>query len=78
MVVTGVSYDILPPNLLLPRTGMPEAQQLQASAVPARAGLGVVSPLGTGVDQVWQRLVAGESGISRIPYETLPEASTQA
>ncbi len=29
-------------------------------------GMGMVSPLGCGVDKVWQRLVAGESGIKTI------------
>src|SRR5262245_61486432 len=29
-------------------------------------GLGVVSPLGNNVDTLWQKLVAGESGIDKI------------
>ena len=29
-------------------------------------GMGIASPLGLGVDHVWQRLIAGESGISAI------------
>lgn len=29
-------------------------------------GMGIVSPLGVGIDHVWKRLIAGESGISAI------------
>ena len=29
-------------------------------------GMGIVSPLGCGVDKVWERLINGESGIAAI------------
>ncbi|MEH6578727.1 MAG: beta-ketoacyl-ACP synthase II [Amphritea sp.] len=38
-------------------------------------GMGLVSPLGCGVASVWQRLIAGESGIGTIK-EALPESLT--
>ena len=36
-------------------------------------GMGLVSPLGCGVDKVWQRLVAGESGIKTITRFNIEE-----
>ncbi|MEP0073228.1 MAG: beta-ketoacyl synthase N-terminal-like domain-containing protein, partial [Marinomonas sp.] len=32
-------------------------------------GMGLVSPLGLGVESVWQRLIRGESGISKLPTD---------
>jgi 3-oxoacyl-[acyl-carrier-protein] synthase II len=29
-------------------------------------GMGLVTPLGAGVEHVWKRLIAGESGVSAI------------
>ena len=29
-------------------------------------GLGIVSPIGTGIDAVWRRLINGDSGAGRI------------
>ncbi|MFO7145317.1 beta-ketoacyl-ACP synthase II, partial [Arthrospira sp. PCC 8006] len=31
-------------------------------------GLGIVSPLGCGVEHVWARLIKGESGLARITH----------
>ncbi len=36
-------------------------------------GMGIVSPLGCGVDRVWKRLIAGQSGIRVLPEEITRE-----
>lgn len=36
-------------------------------------GLGVVSPLGCGADLVWERLIAGRSGLRRLPDEVVSD-----
>lgn len=36
-------------------------------------GLGVVSPLGCGVDLVWARLIAARSGVRRLPQEVVSD-----
>jgi 3-oxoacyl-[acyl-carrier-protein] synthase II len=36
-------------------------------------GLGIVSPLGRGVEAVWQRLGAGRSGVRRLPDALVPD-----
>jgi len=36
-------------------------------------GMGVVSPLGTGVEPVWQRLLAGQSGLRELPEHVVAD-----
>jgi len=36
-------------------------------------GMGIASPLGCGVETVWQRLLAGQSGLRRLPDEMVSE-----
>ncbi|WP_309642790.1 beta-ketoacyl-ACP synthase II [Phenylobacterium sp.] len=40
-------------------------------------GLGVVSPLGTGAEIAWSRLIAGQSGLSRIPVDLAADVPAQ-
>jgi 3-oxoacyl-[acyl-carrier-protein] synthase II len=40
-------------------------------------GMGVVSPLGVGVEHVWQRLLAGESGVAAIQSFDVSEMSSK-
>ncbi|MCP3129176.1 beta-ketoacyl-ACP synthase II [Shewanella sp. KJ2020] len=40
------------------------------------SGVGVVSPLGVGADRVWQRLLAGQSGIRNLPKDVADGTGT--
>ncbi len=40
-------------------------------------GLGVVSPLGTGTEAAWARLIAGQSGLRRLPADLAPDVPAQ-
>lgn len=40
-------------------------------------GLGAVSPLGVGVETAWTRLLAGRSGITRLPPDLAPDVPAQ-
>lgn len=39
-------------------------------------GMGAITPLGCGVEQVWQRLLAGQSGIRQLPQEFIQDLPT--
>ncbi|NWB47751.1 beta-ketoacyl-ACP synthase II [Pseudomonas gingeri] len=38
-------------------------------------GMGALTPLGCGVEQIWQRLLAGQSGIRQLPAELIGDLS---
>jgi 3-oxoacyl-[acyl-carrier-protein] synthase II len=40
-------------------------------------GMGVVSPLGVGAEMVWSRLLAGRSGLRRLPQDFAPDVPCQ-
>lgn len=40
-------------------------------------GMGLVTPLGTGLETVWQRLLAGRSGIVRLPEDVVLDLPTK-
>lgn len=40
-------------------------------------GMGAVSPLASGVEETWRRLIAGKSGIRRLPEEDVPDVDAK-
>lgn len=52
--------------------GCPPAVSVRRVVV---TGLGLVTPLGVGVAKVWERLLAGETGVRKLTPEQLPEVN---
>jgi len=40
-------------------------------------GMGIVSPVGTGVDNAWQNVVAGKSGVRKITEFEVDDLASQ-
>lgn len=40
-------------------------------------GMGLVTPLGVGVEPVWRRLVSGRSGVRRLPNDVVPDVAAK-
>lgn len=50
---------------------------MPASCKIVVTGMGIVSPLGVGVPRVWERLIAGRSGIRRLDDAMVPDVSAK-
>lgn len=52
--------------------GIPPQDQHRRVVV---TGMGLVTPLGLGLQQVWEKLLQGQTGIKKLTVEDLPKAS---
>jgi len=52
---------------------MPEEYPMNQPPRIVITGMGIASPLGCGIETVWQRLLAGKSGLRRLPDEMVNE-----